>query len=127
MKYIIYCIMFFPSILFAQDIVQPEHIEDALQFLPVLMNAIKTSNWLLAGSLVSLIVTFTVRKYLLKRMKLKTGVLPIVSSVVGCFAGVSLAIINGADIHSASLAVLSGPLASTLWDSIIKYFFNKKV
>jgi hypothetical protein len=117
---------------YAQEVVEsavtiaaPQEIGQALELLPVIMSTMKNGQWLAFGALISLVVTFIVRKWVLPKLKLGSGVLPLVSALIGMFAGVSLAIANGAEPSAAGLAVLSGPLASTLWDSSIKYFFKK--
>lgn len=104
----------------------PEEVGDIVGFLPALVGAYKNGAWTLFGALIALILTFVIRKFVLPVVKLGSGVLPLVSAILGIVAGVGLAVANGASAQAASMAVLSGPLASTLWDSLIKYFFKKK-
>jgi hypothetical protein len=104
---------------------QPMEVGDLSQFFPALLDAYKNSNWLILGAIIALILTLLVRKYVLPMMKLGSGVLPFVSALLGLISGVGLAVANGASLQAASMAVLSGPLASTLWNSGAKYFFKK--
>lgn len=104
----------------------PTEIGKVVGFFPVLIAAWKSGQWLMVGAVLSLMLTFAFRKFLLPSLKLGSGVLPLVSAALGVIAGVGAAIIGGADMASASMAVLSGPLASTLWDSLVKYFFKKQ-
>lgn len=103
----------------------PQEVGDVMGFLPVIIHAAQNGQWLLFGALIALVVTFIAKKYILPKLKLGNGLLPLISALVGMVGGVGLAIANGAEPLQASLAVLSGPLASTLWDALIKYFFKK--
>jgi hypothetical protein len=87
--------------------------------------ALKSGNFLLAGSLVTLLLVFAIRKYVFPKINIGDGALPIVSIILGMFVGSAGAIIGGATAPQALLAVLSGPLASSLWSSLLKYFFKK--
>jgi len=122
-------IMLTPMLAMAQEIpkiiAQPESVEGLSVFLPAIITAYQSSNWLILGALLAMVVTFLVKKYVLKKLKLGTGILPIISAMVGIVGGVGLAVISGATPQEASMAVLSGPLASTLWASGAKYFFKK--
>lgn len=103
----------------------PSDLNVVVGFIPVLMAAWKNGQWLLVGAVLSLILTFAFRKFLMPSLKLGSGVLPLVSAGLGVVAGVGAAIVGGAELMPAVLAVFSGPLASTLWDSAVKYFFRK--
>lgn len=106
-------------------VAEPGSPADVAAFLPALIQAAKQGNWLLVGAIVALILTFLTRKLLLPKLKLGHGALPLISAVIGVVAGVGIAIVGGANLNEASFAVLSGPLASTLWDAAVKYFFKK--
>jgi hypothetical protein len=108
-------------------IVEPEKIDQVLGFLPAIVEAFKSGHYLMAGALVSLVVTFGIRQYVLPKLKVADGLLPLISAVVGMIAGVSLAVANQAPIGEAAMAVMSGPLASTLWSGALKYFFKKPI
>lgn len=119
-----------PFLVFAEEVakvVEPEQAQDALGFLPAIVEAFKSGHYLMAGALISLVVTFVLRSYVLPRLKLNDGLLPILSAAIGLLSGVGLAVANGATLNEATLAVFSGPLASMLWSSSIKYFFKKPV
>lgn len=126
MRYIFFAVIFLLSSLCIAQVIEPEKIQDALGLLPVLFSFIKNGQWLLAGAAISLIVTFVSRHYIFPKIKVGDGVLPIYSALVGCLAGVSLAVLNNATLGEATIAVMSGPAASLLWDSAVKYFFQKK-
>lgn len=114
-----------PMVSVAEEYVGPGNMEEALRFLPVILEALRSGNYLVAGAAVALILTFLARKYLLPKMGLGNGFLPVISALVGLIAGVGLAIVGGASADAAMLAVMSGPLASVLWDALFKYFFKK--
>lgn len=103
----------------------PSDLNVVVGFIPVLIAAWKNGQWVLVGAILSLILTFAFRKFLMPSLKLGSGVLPLVSAVLGVVAGVGAAIVGGAELMPAVLAVFSGPLASTLWDAAVKYFFKK--
>lgn len=105
---------------------EPDSLEKAIGFIPTIIEAAKSSNWLLFGGLVALVLTFVVKKYVLPKVNLGTGVLPWVSIVLGLLAGVGGAVAAGAKLEAALLAVLSGPLASTIWETIVQYFVPDK-
>lgn len=110
---------------FAEAVLPPESVEQAIGFLPILIEAFKNSNWLAFGAGVSLILTFIAKQYVLPKLNLGNGLLPLVSAGVGVIAGVGGAVLAGSTVEAALLAVLSGPLASTIWDAVAKYFFAK--
>lgn len=114
-------------IAFAQEAIpgEPDSVGEVVKLVPVIVGAFKSGSFLMAGAGIALIVTYIFRRAVLPKIKLGSGVLPIVSALVGCFAGVSVAILGGANLLEASLAVMSGPLASVLWDAVIKYFLPK--
>lgn len=118
--------LFIPFIAWAQEIKAPEQLEDLGGYIPIIIEAFKNGQWLMFGSLIALVATFAVKKYVFPKLKLGSGLLPIVSAVIGVIGGVGLAIANKAEPAEAALAVMSGPLASTLWDAILKYFFKKE-
>lgn len=107
-------------------VAEPKDWGDVAEFFPAMIQAVKSGNWLLFGALVSLILTFAVKQFVLPKLGVGNGILPILSVVLGAVAGVGGAVASGASLGAAALAVLSGPLASTLWDAIVKYFFPKK-
>lgn len=110
---------------FAQAIGEPGSVEQAVGMLPILVNFAKAGNWLMFGAALSLLLTFAIKKYVLPKVGLGNGVLPLVSIVLGVVAGVGAAVLGGASVQAATLAVLSGPLASSLWDALFQYFFKK--
>lgn len=109
----------------APKIAEPVEVQDAVGFLPAILSAVKNGQYLLGGALVTMVLVFLAKRFVLPKARLGTGVLPILSAFLGILSGVGLAIANGAPMEAAALAVLSGPLASQLWDSIVKYFFKK--
>ena len=106
-------------------VVEPNSVPDALGVVPVLVEAYRNGNYLLAGALISLVLTFVIRAFVLPKLKLGHGVLPLLSALIGMISGVGLAIANGAPLEAAAMAILSGPLASSFWDSLLKYGFKK--
>lgn len=99
--------------------------DQALTAFKVLTEAVQNGQYLLAAAALTLIMVVLFRKLLMPRLGLKAGVLPLVSAILGCLTGGSLAILAGANAQQATMAVLAGPLASTLWDALAKYFFKK--
>jgi hypothetical protein len=128
MRYLLLGALLFPMSLWAEGnavVLEPESLEEALRFIPVILEALSSGNYLVMGAAISLVLTFLVRRFVLPKMGLGNGFLPVVAALLGMLAGVGGAILGGADMQSAVLAVMSGPLASVLWDSFFKYFFKK--
>lgn len=121
----------FPS--WAQDAVvsiapkfsEPDGFVEAVKLLPVIMNFVKNGQFLAAGGAVTLVLVYLIKRYVLPRTKLNTGVLPLVSAALGVFVGVGIALASGAGMVPAMLAVMAGPAASVFWDSLAKFFFPK--
>lgn len=112
----------------AEEVAPPSESElkdfgDVAKLIPTMVTFAKNGQWLLFGSVLSLILTFLVRQLVLPKVNLKTGVLPLVSAVLGCLAGVGGAVLAGATPLAAVIAVLSGPAGSWLWSAVAKHFF----
>lgn len=115
-----------PFAAFAQEVSEPETIDQALGYLPLLIEAFKLGKWPVFGALATLVLVFIFRQFILPKLKIfSTEILPIVSAVLGIFVGLAVALAGGAPIGGALMAVLSGPLASTLWMAVVKYFAPK--
>jgi hypothetical protein len=128
MKAVTFLILFilFPFIAFAQ-VVAPVDLSSAASFLPAILAFFKSGNYLAAGAMISLILTWAIKTYVLPKINLGTGVLPLVAAVIGVLGGVGLAVANGGTLAAASMAVLSGPLATALWEGILQYFVPSAV
>jgi hypothetical protein len=98
---------------------------DPLSYIGVIWAAIQSGQYLAAGAGVTLILVLLIKKYLLPKLGLGSGILPVVSIVLGIVSGVGMAIMGGAPLGAAIAAAFSGPVASSLWDALIKYFFKK--
>ena len=108
---------------FAQDVPkEPGSLQDVAQLLPLLLEFGKSGKWLLFGAALTMVLVFVLRQYVLPKLGLTTKVLPLVSAVLGALVGVAGPLLMGADPKAALLAVLSGPVASTLWQAVFKYF-----
>lgn len=101
----------------------PQSVEQAAAFLPTLILLAKNGQWLLFGALLTLVLVFLIRQYVLPSFGLKNPkLLPLVSVILGMLVGVGVAVLGGAKPEAALLASLSGPLASSLWGAVVKYF-----
>ena len=134
MKYITLVLGFFMTMFMGclaiaqevKEIAMPEELSDIGGIMDVIAEGIKNSNSLLYGAGITLILVLLIKKYVMPKLSIGNGTLPFISIGVGIIAGLSLAIVNGGTIMEASLAIMSGPLASTLWDAVAKYFFKKE-
>jgi hypothetical protein len=121
----------FPAIALAQDVgptplpVEPQDLDAALNLITLIISHAKDGKYLLAGAAATLVLVFAFRKFAMPRLKLKPGVLPLVSAITGALSGWGIAVMAGATAGQAAVALLSGPIASTLWDALVKYFFKK--
>lgn len=134
MKFLMaFMVLFAPLLTWAQDVVakipevvaSPDSIEQALQIMPVIMELFHNGQYLAMSAGIVMILVFGIKKYLLKRLKLGNGVLPLISAGLGVAVALSLSIFMGANVQQACLAMLAGPAAGNLWDSVVKYFFKK--
>jgi hypothetical protein len=126
--FLVATIMILPIFLFAQIAAptEPQTIEDAIKFLPTLIEFFKNGNYLAGGAVLTLLAVFVIKKYALPKLGLKPAILPIVAAVLGCLIGLAVAILGGAKPAQAALAVFSGPAASLLWDAVVKFFIPEK-
>jgi hypothetical protein len=71
-----------------------------------------------------IVLTLLYKKFLMAPMGLASGVLPLISVALGFFLPMAL---HGAMGMQSSMEVLwmSGPLASWLWDALLRYFWKK--
>lgn len=106
------------------NVQEPQDIAQAVAYLPALIDFARKGNWLLFGSLLTILLTFAIRQWVLPKAGLNVRILPIVSGVLGALVGVGSAILGGAAPEAAAIAVLSGPVGSILWDAVLKYVFN---
>lgn len=106
---------------FAQVLQPPTDLGSAASFLPAIIAAFKNGQYLAGGALLSLILTWAIKMYILPKLNLGNGWLPIIAAVVGIFGGVGLAVANGGSLGAAALAVLSGPLATALYEAVMQY------
>ena len=109
----------------APIVTEPVSVDQALGMGGLLLELFKSGQYLAAAALLTLVGVFLVRKYVLPKIGLKPGVLPIVSAVLGVLSGSAVALASGAPKDAAVLALLAGPAASQMWDALIRYFFAK--
>lgn len=102
---------------------EPVNLNDVAQLIPTLVGFAKNGQWLLFGALLSMVMTFMIRQFVLPKISLGAGVLPLVSGVLGVLSGVGGAVYMGATPIAALLAVMSGPAGSWLWSALAKHFF----
>lgn len=115
--------LFMPLLAWAQE---PETIGEATSMLQPIWDMFAQGKYLAAGAGVTLVLVFVFRKYVMGKLGLGTGILPLVSAVLGVVSGLAVSVWGGASGGEAAMAMLSGPAAGMLWDAAIKYFFNKE-
>jgi hypothetical protein len=115
--------LFMPLFAWAQE---PETVAGAGSMLKPIWDAIGNGSYLLAGAGITLILVFVFRKYVMDKIGLGSGVLPLVSAVLGVISGLAVSVWGGANGGEAAMAMLSGPAAGMLWDAVFKYFFKKE-
>jgi hypothetical protein len=116
-------LVLFPIAVLAQVVAQaPQSVDQAVGMLPVLASFWHNGAYLAFGAGVALILCFVLNQYVFPKLKMGPALVPIASGIIGIIAGVGLAVVNGASLQSASLAVLSGSVATHLWESIFQYF-----
>jgi hypothetical protein len=114
--------LFMPLFVWATE---PGTVGEATGMLAPIWEAIKNGKYLLAGAGVTLVLVFAFRKFLMDKLGLGTGVLPLVSAGIGILSAIASSLWLGASLPEAGMAVLAGPAAGLLWDAVIKYFVKK--
>lgn len=129
---VLFGIFLTPLIAFAQAVPSPSPIaapvdpNSVVGMLPAIMNMIHNGQYLALGGVITLIVCFVLNQYVLPKIGLGPAVVPLLSTIIGVLSGVGLAVANGGSPMSAALAVLSGPLATHLWEGFAQYLFSKQ-
>lgn len=73
-----------------------------------------------------LILVYLFRKYFFDKLGLGSGILPYISIILGVIMGLLSNIVAGVSPgEAAKIALISGPSASILWNSIFKLVMNK--
>ena len=108
---------------FAQ-ITEPATVEKAVSLLPMIYEAFKSGQTLMAAALLTLVIVFVVRQYVLPKLNVSAALLPLVSLIVGALSALAISVASGATLQAAAMALMAGPLASSLWSVLIKYFFD---
>lgn len=106
------------------NVKEPASLEEAVQYLPVLIELATNGQWLFFGALLAVVLTFLIRQFVLPKLGLNTRVLPLVSAILGGASAWCIAYLAGATPLAAALTLLSGPVGSLLWDAVLKYVFN---
>lgn len=78
------------------------------------------------AALVTMLIVFLFRKFLMKSWGLASGVLPWFSVGVGFVVGFYTASWLRASPGEVQISMLAGPIAGFLWDSLGKYFVKKE-
>lgn len=105
-------------------VADPQTVDQAFSLIPLLIDAAKNSNYLLAAAFLTLILVFFIRKYLIPKWAQKEWS-PLVSQFVGLLVAVALIVVGGASQQQATLALFAGPAASVFWSTVVKYFLQK--
>ena len=113
----------FGSVVLAQEVLPPETIDQALGFIPGIIEAAKNSNWVMFGAGVAMVLTWVIKEYVFPKIGLGNALLPWVSLVIGVLSGYGGAVFMGATPEAALLGLMSGPVASMLWAAVGQYFF----
>jgi len=106
----------------AQVASEPASVDQAVGFIPQIIQAFSSGKALLGCSLLVLVLVFAFKQYALPRLNLSSNILPWVSVGLGVLSALAVGITGGATPEAAALALFSGPAASSLWDTIVKHF-----
>lgn len=101
---------------------EPQSIQEAVGYLAPLYGFAKAGQWPMAAACLVMVLVFAFRQYLLPKIGLTTKVLPLVSALLGVLVAVAGPVFVGVSPESAAMAVVSGPMASVLWQAVFKYF-----
>lgn len=119
----------FPILARAQDsgtiVLEPGSVDQALGVGALMIQFFQEGKILAAAAMLTLVLVFVFRQFIMPKLKLASGVLPLVSAVTGVIAGAAIALASGARPAEAMLALMAGPAASTFWDALAKYLIPK--
>jgi len=112
-----------PLWVLAQEITPPETVEEATELLPALIDALMNGKWVVVGALTVMVLTVSVRQYLIPKWNLSTDILPWVSIAIAFLNGVAAHAVGGVDVkEAAAMILISGGLASQIWSMGGKHF-----
>jgi len=88
--------------------------------------AVSEAKWVVVVACVVVILVHLSRKFLIDKIGLGSGVLPILSLVLGALLSWGLSVIGGVSAAEAAKSILfSGATASLLWSGLLKLLFKK--
>lgn len=117
--------LIFTFIAWAQEVVPPETVDQAVGWLPKLIEAVVKGDYLVAGGVGLMVLMVIVRQYLLPNWKLSADVFPLVVALISGLAMAGLSMTNAVPFGDAVVSGLKmALLAGGAWDLIGKYLFK---
>lgn len=110
---------------FASGLTEPETIEEAIPFLVMLVDAVKSGSWVVAGSIVSVLGIAFLRARVLPTYIGKAWY-TVAALVLGAVSGALLEMVMGAGVDVAGKALLTSLSTPVMYDAVLKYFLPKK-
>lgn len=104
---------------------EPGSLPEAFNLLAPIIELIGNGKYLAGGAGITLILVYLFRAYVMPKLKVGPGALPLIAAGLGVVVGLAASLFGGAKLEEATLAVLSGPAAMALWSAVIKYFLPK--
>lgn len=106
---------------FAQQLQDPQNLEQAVQLIPELQKALQNQNWLYASCVVLMLVVYAIKKFGLPKTGEKDHLVPIISTVLGGVVGSVITTVGGGQpTDGIATGVLLGNAASGAYDAYIK-------
>jgi hypothetical protein len=99
---------------------------ETMKLLPALLDAIVNGKWVVLGAIVVMIGTLFVRQYAVPKWGMPENLLPYVSMILAAIYGIGGHVMAGMEAGDAAILVLvSGGLASQMWDALGKFIAKK--
>ena len=125
-KFAAFFVLFVTGIVaFASGVAEPGTIEEAIPFLVMLVDAVKSGSWVIAGSIVSVLGIAYLRAKVLPSYIGKAWY-TVAALVLGAVSGALLEMVMGAGVDVAGKALLTALTTPVMYDAILKYFLPKK-
>ncbi len=114
-------VMSIGAMAFAQ-VAEPQNLDQAVAYMPVLMKYIHSGSVLGISAVVVLLLSYVLKAYVIPRVGLNKGAIPVISMALGVLVGPAIAIISGASPEQAVQSLAAGPWAVFMHEAIAKYF-----
>lgn len=99
----------------AVAVAETQNLDQMAGYLSPMVDAYHNGQYLIAAGVLTVIAVSLLKKYVLPSLKVPDWAVPWISNIAGILIGAGISLAGGASPKEALLAVLAGPLASSLY------------